>query len=160
MQNLGDENKNEGKIRGNSTLKAIHTASAPATNLSATVTLLRQRFRYGESPQSARSILCPPEVVAAIPPDGPGCSWDPDWNNKESTVPAVSPKMVAESESARAYFEEQEQIWRADLYANGLQHDLAWRREWCDRVGLGFSIGPCWAINDAPPAMPEVTVIQ
>ena len=34
-----------------------------------------------------------------------------------------------------------------DLYANGLQHDLAWRREWCDRVGRGFSIGLSRAIN-------------
>ena len=28
-----------------------------------------------------------------------------------------------------------------DLYAAGLNKDLAWRREWCDRVGLGFSLG-------------------
>jgi integrase/recombinase XerD len=28
-----------------------------------------------------------------------------------------------------------------DLYAGGLSKDLAWRREWCDRVGLGFSFG-------------------
>jgi hypothetical protein len=28
-----------------------------------------------------------------------------------------------------------------DRYATGLQHDLAWRREWRDRAGLGFSIG-------------------
>ena len=28
-----------------------------------------------------------------------------------------------------------------DLYAEGLQNDRAWRREWCDRVGLGFSVG-------------------
>ncbi|MGB0076457.1 MAG: site-specific integrase [Candidatus Sulfotelmatobacter sp.] len=35
-----------------------------------------------------------------------------------------------------------------DLYAVGLQHDEAWRREWCDRVGLGFALfGPYWAIN-------------
>lgn len=27
-----------------------------------------------------------------------------------------------------------------DLYASGLQRDLAWRREWCDRVGLGFGL--------------------
>jgi integrase len=27
-----------------------------------------------------------------------------------------------------------------DLYASGLQHDRIWRREWCDRVGLGFSL--------------------
>jgi integrase len=35
-----------------------------------------------------------------------------------------------------------------DLYAAGLQHDEAWRREWADRVGLGFSLdGLCWAIK-------------
>jgi integrase len=27
-----------------------------------------------------------------------------------------------------------------DRYAGGLSKDLAWRREWCDRVGLGFSL--------------------
>jgi len=27
-----------------------------------------------------------------------------------------------------------------DLYAVGLQNDEAWRREWCDRAGLGFSL--------------------
>jgi integrase len=27
-----------------------------------------------------------------------------------------------------------------DLYATGLQYDDAWRREWADRVGLGFSV--------------------
>jgi integrase len=27
-----------------------------------------------------------------------------------------------------------------DLYARGLQTDEAWRREWCERVGLGFSL--------------------
>ena len=27
-----------------------------------------------------------------------------------------------------------------DFYACGLSKDLAWRREWCDRVGLGFSV--------------------
>jgi len=38
-----------------------------------------------------------------------------------------------------------------DLYARGLQLDKAFRREWCDRVGLGFSlVGLCWAINVAP----------
>jgi len=30
-----------------------------------------------------------------------------------------------------------------DYYAGGLQKDEAWRREWCERVGLGFSLfGP------------------
>jgi integrase len=27
-----------------------------------------------------------------------------------------------------------------DFYAGGLSKDLAWRLEWCDRVGLGFSL--------------------
>jgi integrase len=27
-----------------------------------------------------------------------------------------------------------------DLYASGLQNDEAWRREWCARVGLDFSL--------------------
>jgi integrase len=27
-----------------------------------------------------------------------------------------------------------------DFYASGLQKDEAWRREWCDRAGLGFSL--------------------
>ena len=40
-----------------------------------------------------------------------------------------------------------------DLYAGGLQHDLAWRREWCDRVGLGFSVGLIGARNNAPLAL-------
>jgi len=35
-----------------------------------------------------------------------------------------------------------------DLYAAGLQHDDAWREEWCDRAELGFTVvGLCWAIN-------------
>jgi len=33
-----------------------------------------------------------------------------------------------------------------DLYACGLQNDGAWRREWCDRAGLGFSMGLIGAI--------------
>jgi hypothetical protein len=36
-----------------------------------------------------------------------------------------------------------------DLYAGGLQNDRAWRREWCDRVGLGFSMGLIGAIPGA-----------
>jgi hypothetical protein len=27
-----------------------------------------------------------------------------------------------------------------DFYAAGLQKDEAWRREWCERAGLGFSV--------------------
>jgi len=37
-----------------------------------------------------------------------------------------------------------------DLYAGGLKNDRAWRREWCERAGLGFTIGPCWAIKTLP----------
>jgi integrase len=37
-----------------------------------------------------------------------------------------------------------------DLYANGLQHDRAWRREWCERVGLGFAVGLGGARNETP----------
>jgi integrase len=37
-----------------------------------------------------------------------------------------------------------------DLYANGLKNDRVWRREWCDRAGLGFSVGLCGASNEAP----------
>jgi len=35
-----------------------------------------------------------------------------------------------------------------DLYAAGLQQDEAWRREWCERVGLGFGLR--WATNPMP----------
>jgi hypothetical protein len=35
-----------------------------------------------------------------------------------------------------------------DLYAAGLLQDEAWRRDWCDRVGLGFGLR--WATNPAP----------
>jgi len=27
-----------------------------------------------------------------------------------------------------------------DFYASGLQEDMAWRRKWCKKVGLGFSL--------------------
>lgn len=27
-----------------------------------------------------------------------------------------------------------------DFYAGGLQNDLAWRHEWCERAGLGFGL--------------------
>jgi hypothetical protein len=27
-----------------------------------------------------------------------------------------------------------------DFYAGGLQNDLAWRQEWCERAGLGFGL--------------------
>jgi integrase len=35
-----------------------------------------------------------------------------------------------------------------DRYADGLKNDLAWRREWCDRVGLGFKLGHIGLQND------------
>ena len=34
-----------------------------------------------------------------------------------------------------------------DLYADGLQHELAWRKEWAEPVGLGIPVGPHWATN-------------
>lgn len=36
-----------------------------------------------------------------------------------------------------------------DLYAGGLQNDRAWRREWCERVGLGFAVGLVGARKNA-----------
>jgi integrase len=37
-----------------------------------------------------------------------------------------------------------------DVYAEGLKRDLVWRREWCEKAGLGFSwSGLYGAINDA-----------
>jgi hypothetical protein len=45
----------------------------------------------------------------------------------------ISP-LSARSESPRRAFP-------SCLDAGGLQKDEAWRREWCDKVGLGFSVG-------------------
>ena len=28
----------------------------------------------------------------------------------------------------------------SDFYAGGFQNDLAWRRDWCERAGLGFGL--------------------
>jgi hypothetical protein len=43
-----------------------------------------------------------------------------------------------------------------DLYATGLQQDRAWRREWAERVGLGFSLdGLRWATNSEPIAIAQ-----
>lgn len=36
-----------------------------------------------------------------------------------------------------------------DLYATGLQQDHEWRREWCERVGLGFSLGGLQGLQNA-----------
>jgi hypothetical protein len=36
-----------------------------------------------------------------------------------------------------------------DLYASGLGKDEAWRTEWCERVGLGFSFGRQGLQNEA-----------
>jgi integrase len=36
-----------------------------------------------------------------------------------------------------------------DLYAEGLKNDRAWRREWCERAGLGFPVGSYRAIKSA-----------
>jgi len=37
-----------------------------------------------------------------------------------------------------------------DLYAEGLKNDRAWRREWCERAGLGFLVGLFGARKSAP----------
>jgi len=42
-----------------------------------------------------------------------------------------------------------------DLYADGLKNDLQWRREWCEKVGLGFSVGLFGAINQTTPVLQE-----
>jgi integrase len=39
----------------------------------------------------------------------------------------------------------------ADFYAGGLQNDLAWRQEWCERVGLGFSLDGLRGLQNAVP---------
>jgi integrase len=36
-----------------------------------------------------------------------------------------------------------------DFYAGGLSKDLAWRREWCDRVELGFSVVGLFGLQNA-----------
>jgi len=36
-----------------------------------------------------------------------------------------------------------------DLYARGVRQQVEWRREWCERAGIGFSLGLFWAINPA-----------
>lgn len=38
-----------------------------------------------------------------------------------------------------------------DFYASGLSKDLAWRREWCDRVGLGFSLAGLLGLQNVVP---------
>jgi integrase len=38
-----------------------------------------------------------------------------------------------------------------DLYANGLKNDRQWRLEWCDRVGLGFSLVGLHGLQNVAP---------
>jgi integrase len=38
-----------------------------------------------------------------------------------------------------------------DLYAGGLQNDLAWRSEWCERAGLGFTLGGPHGLQNVVP---------
>ena len=38
-----------------------------------------------------------------------------------------------------------------DFYAGGLQNDLAWRQEWCERAGLGFSLNGLHGLQNAVP---------
>jgi integrase len=42
-----------------------------------------------------------------------------------------------------------------DFYASGLSKDLAWRREWCDRVGLGFSLVGLLGLQNVVPTDSE-----
>jgi len=42
-----------------------------------------------------------------------------------------------------------------DLYAGGLQNDLTRRREWCDKVGLGFRLGYVGLENELPIALTQ-----
>jgi integrase len=38
-----------------------------------------------------------------------------------------------------------------DFYAGGLQNDLAWRQEWCERARLGFSLDGLRGLQNAVP---------
>ena len=38
-----------------------------------------------------------------------------------------------------------------DFYASGLQKDEAWRREWCERVGAGFSLAGLLGLQNVSP---------
>jgi len=38
-----------------------------------------------------------------------------------------------------------------DFYAGGLEKDVAWRREWCERAGLGFSLVGLLGLQNALP---------
>jgi len=42
-----------------------------------------------------------------------------------------------------------------DFYAGGLSKDLAWRLEWCDRVGLGFSLVGLQGLQNVVPTASE-----
>jgi integrase len=38
-----------------------------------------------------------------------------------------------------------------DFYASGLEKDEAWRREWCERAGLGFSLNGLLGLQNVVP---------
>ncbi len=42
-----------------------------------------------------------------------------------------------------------------DLYARGLEKDEAWRQEWCDRAGLGFTLVGLLGLQNAVAVAPE-----
>jgi len=42
-----------------------------------------------------------------------------------------------------------------DFYAGGLEKDEAWRREWCERAGLGFSLVGLLGLQNAVQAASE-----
>jgi len=92
----------------------IATPSPEPTPLATTVAALRSRFHYGEPLPPTKAIPCPPEVRAMIPPDDP-----------EPPLPAISPEMLAESETIRSYFMAAEAAWRADPYAAPIMPDTS-----------------------------------
>jgi integrase len=49
---------------------------------------------------------------------------------------------------------------QTDVYADGVRKDKRWRREWCDRVGLGFCLGRYEAINYVPPTPQQTVLVQ
>lgn len=105
---------------------AISASPSPdPTPLAETVAALRQRFHYSEKQPATGVIPCPPEVLAAIPPDGPGYSWNLDGTKKETTEATISPDLEAESEAIRRHFENQENIWRANPHAPPIMPFLA-----------------------------------
>lgn len=108
-----------GAIHAAPETKANGIADTPSplpepTPFSETVARLRRRFHYGEDLPAAAVIPCPPEVLAAVPPDDP-----------VPPLPATSPEMLAASETIREHFAEQEAVWRANPHAPPIMPDTS-----------------------------------